>query len=146
VRVTVPLREVVVVMVDIQGVVVDTSANMNARRLLGASRRLVRGVDPEAKEVVERGVSMSNALIWDQVPVPTRFVFISFSYFRINLILFIFTAPSSWYLMVSPCPYWRRTIPLDQVQSHPNQVSATAYLGRSRGRKGYHQPRFTQLP
>jgi hypothetical protein len=130
VRVPVLLREAAEVMVDMLGVaaaVTDMNANMNAKRLLEASRRPVRGVDPEAKEVVERVVSTSNALIWDQVPVLKRFVLFLIIF---GIILtFMFTAPSSWYLVVSPHPYWRRAIPLDQVESRPLQVPATAYLG-----------------
>jgi hypothetical protein len=48
--------------------------------------------------------------------------------------------------VVSTRPHWRQMIPLDQVQSRSLQVPATAYLGQSRRRKGYHRPRFAQLP
>jgi small-conductance mechanosensitive channel len=54
---------------------------------------------------VERVVSMLNALIWDQVPVLKRFILFLIIF---GIILtFIFTAPSSWYLVVPPRPYWR---------------------------------------
>jgi hypothetical protein len=84
-RMLVPLREVAEV--DTLGVVVvvptDMSANTNARRLLEVSLRLVRGVDPEAKEAVETAVLALNARIWDQVTVLKRFVFISYLFLKI---------------------------------------------------------------
>jgi hypothetical protein len=141
------LREVVGVMADM-GVVVaamDMSANMNARRLLEGSLHLVRGVDPEAKEAVETVMLTSNARIWDQVPVPKRFVFISYLFLEIYL-----TFLYSLFELV-PCGIFTFILAMsDSAGSSAKLFSSgpsyRAYLGQSRRRKGYYRPRFAQLP
>jgi hypothetical protein len=79
-------REVAGVMVDTLEVVVaavtDMSASMNAR-LLEASRRPTRGVDPGVKEGAVTVALTSNTPIWDLVPVPKMFVFIPFHFWRL---------------------------------------------------------------
>lgn len=58
--------------------------------------------------------------------------------FGINL-TFIYFQPVLVGTLGISMSYWRRMFPLDQVQNRPLQVSATAYLGPSRGWKGYRQ-------